>query len=210
MSTSTARDAPGDTPPTRRGTGRRRGGPQRRSRASGARPPRSRAAPTGPVTLTGRGGVVVVFGTAVLCGLLSRWLDMPLLAGGGFTVGCVLAALATRPADLLTLAVSPPLAFFLATLIAEFVTTLGQGSLLRGVAVGVLTALAGTAPWLFFGTLLVLLITLPRGLLTNVRELRDKLAGVRLFEEEENENPVRWDDSPSSPARHAPPHGDVD
>src|SRR5687768_4552664 len=116
MSTSTARDAPEDTPPTRRGTGRRRGrgGPQRRSRSSGSRA----AAPTGPVTLTGRGGIVVVFGTAVLCGLLSRWLDMPLLAGGGFTVGCVLAALATRPADLLALAVSPPVVFFLATLIA--------------------------------------------------------------------------------------------
>ncbi|WP_051300569.1 DUF6542 domain-containing protein [Actinomadura rifamycini] len=211
MSTSTARDAPGDTPPTHRGAGRRRGGPQRRSRASGGRTSGSRsAAPTGPVTLTGRGGIVVVFGTAVLCGLLSRWLDMPLLAGAGFTVGCVLAALATRPADLLALAVSPPLVFFLATLVAVLVTTVGQGSLLRGVAVGVLTALAGTAPWLFLGTLLVLLITLPRGLPTNVRELRDKLAGVRLFEEEENENPVRWDESPSSPAARAPRHGDAD
>ncbi|GGV15120.1 hypothetical protein GCM10010182_39930 [Actinomadura cremea] len=162
------------------------------------------------MTLTGRGGIVVVFGTAVLCGLLSRWLDMPLLAGGGFTVGCVLAALATRPADLLALAVSPPLVFFLATLIAVVVTTIGQGSLLRGVTVGVLTALAGTAPWLFLGTLLVLLITLPRGLLANVRELRDKLAGVRLFEQEENENPVRWDESPASSARRERPQGGAD
>ncbi|OLT25327.1 hypothetical protein BJF79_44450 [Actinomadura sp. CNU-125] len=160
------------------------------------------------MTLTGRGGVVVVFGTAVLCGLLSRWLDLPLLAGGGFTVGCVLAALATRPADLLTLAVSPPLVFFLATLTAVLVTTVGQGSLLRGVTVGLLTALAATAPWLFLGTLLVLLITVPRGLPANVRELRDKLAGVRLFEQEENENPVRWDESPNdSSARRGPRHG---
>ncbi|MFV2175967.1 DUF6542 domain-containing protein [Actinomadura sp. LOL_016] len=207
MSTSTARDAPEDTPPTRRGTGRRRGAPQRRSRSSGTR---AAAAPTSPVTLTGRGGIVVVFGTAVLCGLLSHWLDMPLLAGGGFTVGCVLAALATRPADLLALAVSPPLVFFLATLVAVVVTTIGQGSLLRGVTVGVLTALAGTAPWLYLGTLLVLLITLPRGLPANVRELRDKLAGVRLFEQEENENPVRWDESPASSAPRERPQGGAD
>lgn len=211
MSTPAARDAPGDTPPNHRGSGRRRGAPRRRSRASGTRSSRTEtAAAAGPVALTGRGGIVVVFGTALLCGLLSRWLDMPTLAGGGFAVGCALAALATRPADLLALVVSPPLVFFAATLTAVLVTTLGQGSLLRGVTVGVLTALAATAPWLFLGTLLVVLITLPRGLLANIRELRDKLAGVRLFEEEENENPVRWDESPASPGRRDPHHGDVD
>jgi hypothetical protein len=153
-----------------------------------------------------------MFATGVVCGLLSRWFGVPLLAGAGFALGCALAAFATRPADLLTLVVSPPLVFFAATVAVEVVTTLGHGSLLRGVTVGVLTSLAATAPWLFLGTLLVLLVCLARGLTRNVRELRDKLVGVRLFEKEENENPVRWDESPTTTQERRRPlhHGDVD
>ncbi|WP_030165221.1 DUF6542 domain-containing protein [Spirillospora albida] len=203
MSTPTANDAPGGgaTAAAPRGRARgQRGAAAARSRAARARErARDRG---GPVTLTGRGGVVVVFGTAFVCAVLSRWLDLPLLAGGGFAVGCALAAFATRPADLLTLVVSPPVMFFAATFLAVLVTSLGDGSLLRALTVGVFTALAATAPWLFFATLLVLVIAMARGLPANVRELRDKLAGVRLFEQEENENPVRWDDSPPRRARH--------
>ncbi|WP_243723064.1 DUF6542 domain-containing protein [Actinomadura sp. 7K507] len=182
-------------------------------RQRGASSPRSHSAasPASPITLTGRGGIVVMFGAGVICGLLSRWLGVPLFAGAGFAVGCALAAFATRPADLLTLVVSPPLVFLAATFAVEFATTLGNGSLVRGLTVGVLTALASTAPWLFFGTLLVVAICLARGLMTNVRELRDKLVGVRLFEKEENENPVRWDESPTTTAeRRRLHHGDVD
>ena len=164
-----------------------------RDRPRRAARPRPRSA-AGPVTLTGRGGVVVLFGLALLGGLLSRWLDFGVLAGASFLAGCVLAALATRPADLLTLAVSPPAVFLAVTVLAETVTGLGGPSPLRGIALGVLAALAGTAPWLFGGTLLVVLITLPRGLLRNVRDLRRRLAGSRLFEQEENENPVRWEE----------------
>ncbi|MCP9950225.1 DUF6542 domain-containing protein [Actinomadura madurae] len=171
----------------------------------------SRSRSAGPITLTGRGGIVVMFGAGVVCGLLSRWLGVGLLAGAGFAIGCALAAFATRPADLLTLVVSPPLVFFAATVTVVFVTTLGSGSLLRGMTVGLLTALAATAPWLFFGTVLVVVICLARGLMTNVRELQDKLIGVRLFEKEENENPVRWDESPTTTQeRRRTHHGDVD
>ncbi|MFD0685046.1 DUF6542 domain-containing protein [Actinomadura fibrosa] len=201
MSRSTVRDAPEGASPSP-------GGPVRRQRGASGRP-KAESSSAAPVTLTGRGGIVVMFGTGLVCALLSRWLGVPLLAGGGFAVGCVLAAFATRPADLLTLAVSPPLVFFAATFAAVFATTLGDGSLARGLTVGVLTALAATAPWLFFGTLLVLVICLFRGLPENVRELRDKLAGVRLFEKEENENPVRWDESPSRRERRLH-HGEVD
>ncbi|WP_242614498.1 DUF6542 domain-containing protein [Actinomadura roseirufa] len=167
----------------------------RRQRGASPSRARSRRDAAAPVTLTGRGGIVVMFAAALVCALLSRWFDLPLLAGGGFAVGCLAAAFATRPADLLTITVSPPLVFFAATFLAVLVTTLGDGSLLRGLTVGVLTALAATAPWLFFGTLLVLVVGLFRGLPANVRELRGKLVGVRLFEKEENENPVRWDES---------------
>ncbi|MFG2005720.1 DUF6542 domain-containing protein [Spirillospora sp. NPDC048911] len=207
MSTS-VRDASGDASPASGGSVRREGGA-----------PRS-AAGGGPIALTGRGGIVVVFGTGLLGALFARWLDMEIMAGLAFAAGCVLAAFTTRPADLLTLAVSPPLVFFAVTFIAELVTTAGHGSLLRGVTVGLLTTLASTAPWLFLGTVLVIAIGIPRGLVTAFRELRTKLAGSRLFEEEENEDPVRWDDTPSAPpatrtqGRHARkeelPHSEVD
>ncbi|MES9537142.1 MULTISPECIES: DUF6542 domain-containing protein [unclassified Actinomadura] len=199
MSSSTVRDAPGGASPSpERPARRRRGGP-----------PRSDS--PGPVTLTGRGGIVVMFAAGVLCGLLSRWFDVPLLAGAGFAIGCALAAFATRPADLLTLVVSPPLVFLAATLTVVFTTALGGGSLLRAVTVGVFTALAATAPWLFFGTLLVVVICLARGVMTNARELHDKLVGVRLFEKEENENPVRWDETPAPDRdRRRLPHDEDD
>jgi hypothetical protein len=199
MSSSTVRDAPGGASPSpERPARRRRGGP-----------PRSDS--PGPITLTGRGGIVVMFAAGVLCGLLSRWFDMPLLAGAGFAIGCALAAFATRPADLLTLVVSPPLVFLAATLTVVFATALGGGSLPRAVTVGVFTALAATAPWLFFGTLLVVVVCLARGVLTNARDLHDKLVGVRLFEKEENENPVRWDEPPAPDrGRHRLPHDEDD
>ncbi|WP_230421345.1 DUF6542 domain-containing protein [Actinomadura soli] len=199
----TVRDAPGGASPALEGpVGRERGG------SSGRRRPATSSG--GPISLTGRGGIVVMFGAGVVCGLLSRWFGVPLLAGGGFAAGCALAAFATRPADLLTLVVSPPLVFLAATFTVVLATALGDGSLLRAVTVGVLTALASTAPWLFFGTVLVVVICLARGLRTNVRELRDKLAGVRLFEKEENENPVRWDESPATTRERRLHHGDVD
>lgn len=204
MSTSSVRDALAGASPGLGGKVRgQRGVPGPRSHSATAR--------GGPVALTGRGGVVVMFCAGAVCGLLARWFGAPLLAGAGFAIGCALAAFATRPADLLTVVVSPPLVFFAATLAVEFTTTVGSGSLVRGLTVGVLTTLASTAPWLFFGTLLVVVICLARGLMTNVRELRDKLTGVRLFEKEENENPVRWDESPTTTQeRHRLHHGDVD
>jgi hypothetical protein len=201
MSSSTARDAPGGASPAS-------GGPVGRQRAASS--PRSHSAGKGAVTLTGRGGVVVMFGAGLACALLSRWFGIPLLAGAGFAIACALAAFATRPADLLTVAVSPPLVFFFATVLAEIVDALGHGSLVRALTVGLLTSLAATAPWLFFGTLLVLVITMFRGLPANVRELRGKLVGVRLFEKEDNENPVRWDESPTTTAERRLHHGDVD
>ncbi|WP_227022953.1 DUF6542 domain-containing protein [Actinomadura rubrobrunea] len=183
---------------------------RRANRRGRSAAPRPRSGGGSPVALTARGGIVVIFAAGLLGALLSRWLDWSLPAGAGFVAGCVLAVLTTRPADLLTLVVSPPLVFLVATALAEFLTSLGEESLLRGVTVGLLTSLATTAPWLFGGTLLVLLLSLPRGLPDNVRELRAKLARIRLFEEEENENPVRWEEAPASPGDRRLHHGDVD
>src|SRR5437868_13293809 len=101
MSNSTVDDVPGGASPAP-------GGQVRRQRGTSSRA-RSAAGSSAPLTLTGRGGIVVMFATGLVCALLSRWFGVGLLAGGGFAIGCALAAFATRPADLLTLAVSPPL-----------------------------------------------------------------------------------------------------
>ncbi|MQY03894.1 DUF6542 domain-containing protein [Actinomadura macrotermitis] len=178
------------------------GGRGRRGAAKGGR-----TAPGPAIALTGRGGIVVMFAVALLGALPSHWFTMPLLAGLGFLLGCAVAALLTRPSDLLTLVVSPPLVFLAATVVAVVLTGLGDGA--AGIALGVVTALAATAPWLFAGTVLVVVITTPRGMLREARELRGRLAGLRLFAEEENQNPVRWDESAPRPNRRLP-HGDVD
>lgn len=172
-----------------------------RVRASDGGSPARRA-----VALTGRGGIVAIYAAALAGALLADGTG--LLAGLGFLLGCALAALLTRPADLLTLAVSPPVVFLAATATAAVVLNAGEDAPLRAIAVALLTALAATAPWLFAGTVLVLAVGVPRGLLLQFRELRKRLAGLRLFHEEENADPVRWDDS----RRREPPshHAEVD
>lgn len=196
---STASEASQAASPGREGTVRRRPGASSRLRAG---------APGSSTPLTGRGGIVVIFAVGLLGALLARFPGFGLLTGVGFVVGCLLAALATRAADLLTLVVSPPLAFFLVIMISELLAALGTESAWRSLIVGLMTTLASTAPWLFLGTALVLGIAIPRGLLANIRELRRRLAGLRLFHEEENADPVRWDESPRRDRRL--PHGDVD
>ena len=156
-----------------------------------------------PITLTGRGGIVVIFSITLLGALLGgEWaFDVDMLPGLLFVLGCVLAASATRRADLLAIAVSPPLIFFLAALVASAIGALGSGALAQGVFVGLVTALTAGAPWLFLGTLLVVAITLPRGLLAGLRELRtgsDGATGRRT--ESEDDDPVRWDE-PRPPGR---------
>jgi hypothetical protein len=149
------------------------------------------------ITLTGRGGMVVIFGIALVGGVLGSesLLNVGPLPGVSFVAGCALAALTTRPADLLTIAVTPPVIFFLVALIASVVDALGSGSLLRGLFVGVVTMLAAGAPWLFLGTLLVIAITIPRGLFTSLREVRGRVSGRRLFEDDDyDDDPVRWDE----------------
>ncbi|WP_198679388.1 DUF6542 domain-containing protein [Thermomonospora amylolytica] len=177
--------------------------PSRSARRRAAPPPAARRADGAKGAVTGRGGVVILFALALLGALAGHWLKSPPAAGLGFVAGCLLAALTTRRADLLTLVVCPPLVFLLATLTAQLLTSLGKESLLRVMLVGLVTSLSAAAPWLFLGTLLVVVVAVPRGLLTAVRELRTRLAGSRILQEDEEEDPVRWDESPH------PHHGEA-
>jgi hypothetical protein len=154
------------------------------------------------ITLTGRGGIVVIFSVTLLGTVLGTEsvFGVGALPGLFFVLGCALAAVATRPADLLTIAASPPLVFFLVMLVASFGEALGSGALLQSMFVGLVIALTSGAPWLFLGTLLVIGITLPRGLLGDLRELRARSArpaGHSRRDETDDDDPVRWDETRS-------------
>jgi hypothetical protein len=105
--------------------------------------------------------------------LVSGWLSTGVLADLLFLGGCGAMARYTKPRDLLSVSVSPPLAFFFACLLAKLVSSSGGTS----AAEGTLVTLATSAPWLFAGTALTIVIALRRGLLDNIRELRAGLQG---------------------------------
>ncbi|WP_046472217.1 DUF6542 domain-containing protein [Allosalinactinospora lopnorensis] len=129
------------------------------------------------VRLTGRGGVAAIVLISLLAGLLAHATGLPAINGVAFTAACVLTPLLVRPTDLLSLSVSPPLAYLVAALLVEGLLGLGSGGFARSVAIGVGGRLADIAPWLFLGTALVLIIACFRGLPRNIRDLSDELNG---------------------------------
>lgn len=192
--------------------------PRRREKR---RPPAApeRHARTGPaVTLTGRGGAVVVFACTLLGAVLGGLFALRSAQGLLFVVGCLLAVLATRRTDLLTLVVSPPLLFFLVSLLSAVTGAIGEKSFLLSTVVTVAAKLTSSVPWLFLGAVLVVLIAVPRGLPANLRELRARVAADNPFrgraslrgrKKNEDQDPVRWDESPGRlPAAKAPPAED--
>lgn len=143
--------------------------------------------------------------------LLATQVGLGPIPGMLFVVACVVAAFMTRRSDQLTLAVSPPLIFFLVTLVVEFLKALGDASVLRVMVTGLLLGLGSDAPWLFLGTALTLGIGMTRGLPGALAALRKRLAETtaakgksgsrhggrrRHAADEFDEDPVRWDVSP--------------
>jgi hypothetical protein len=123
--------------------------------------------------LTGRGAVL---GMALLftVGLLAAaWLGVTVLAGAFFVLGCGLAAWYTRPADLLTVVLVPPILFSGALILVEAMTA--SGSLVLSVAAGSVVVLVSVALWLAAGLVLTMAIAWRRGLPQCVRDLRRDL-----------------------------------
>ncbi|HYZ56206.1 MAG TPA: DUF6542 domain-containing protein, partial [Streptosporangiaceae bacterium] len=125
------------------------------------------------VRLTGRGAVLSLFGLSFLGFIMSDWLSWGIFAYGTFIAACIAIACYAKPSDLLTVTVSPPLVFFAACACAKAATSADVTS----AAEGTLVTLANSAPWLFAGTALTVLIALRRGLLGNIRQLRQGLRG---------------------------------
>jgi len=137
-----------------------------RGTSPGSRPGARRGRQPG-CRLTGRGGVVVVFGTCFLGLLLADWARWAQLADAVFFMASSLTAYYVRPNGLPSVVVSPPLLFFFASVLEKTVTAHG----LPAAFGTTLTTLAGAAPWLLAGTGLTVAIALLRGLRGEMRAL---------------------------------------
>ncbi|MFE3461978.1 DUF6542 domain-containing protein [Nocardiopsis aegyptia] len=145
----------------------------------GAPGPRTAPAAWRPPRLTGRGGILLIIISSFTGTMVAHWTETSAPPGVAFTLACLVTAALVRPTDLLSLSVSPPIAFFASVVAAEAVLALGNEGFARVLLLGLASRLAEVAPWLFLGTALVLVISVFRGLPGNIRELGDELNGRR-------------------------------
>ncbi|MET8047538.1 MULTISPECIES: DUF6542 domain-containing protein [unclassified Streptosporangium] len=129
----------------------------------------------GGIRLTVRGALALVLASTLVGSVLQALFGVAALTGAAFVAGCVAAAVLVNRRDLLSLVVSPPLVFFVTTVLIEAVRSLFASTPIQAFGLGMYTALSQGAPWLFGGSLLVLVIAWRRGLTRCVRELRDEL-----------------------------------
>ena len=121
--------------------------------------------PGAPHRLTAAGGAVVTLGATLLGGALDFWL----FGGAGIVMGlvyiatCFQVAVRVRPADLAIAPVCGPIAFALTLLVMGA----GPDDSVLGRIVGLATALALQAGWLFSGTAVSVLIVLARRIALN-------------------------------------------
>ena len=175
---------PGQAPYFVRSNGRRREEPSadrtarshpKAARSAGAAP--TRPAEWSPPRLTGRGGVLLIVVFSFAGTMIAHLASTPTAPGLAFTLACLVTAALVRPGDLLSLSVSPPIAYFVAVVAAESLLALGNEGFARVLILGLASRLAEVAPWLFLGTALVLVIAVFRGLPGNLRNLGDELHG---------------------------------
>ncbi len=138
----------------------------------GAPGPGENAAAPG-IRLTGRGAILALVVVTFLGLLVSDLVGWGLLSNVMFVGACIAIACYARPTDLLPVTVCPPLAFFVACVCTKLITSSGG----TAAAEGILLTLAISAPWLFLGTAVTIVIAWRRGLLDNIRELRHGLQG---------------------------------
>ena len=129
--------------------------PGRKTEARGPSPrPRSAS-----ITLTGRGAVVALFAACFLGLLIAAWTGWGLFANAEFVMICGLVTCYTRASGLRGVVVCPPLAFLTGSVLAQLLTAPDAFS----AATGILITLGLSAPWLFTGTALTVVIALGRG-----------------------------------------------
>ncbi|MBV9445083.1 MAG: hypothetical protein JO345_04195 [Streptosporangiaceae bacterium] len=119
----------------------------------------TRRQPAGRTQLTARGAVLGLFVACFVAILLANWTGWTALADLAFVAAGGAAARHSKRGALLAVAVSPPAIFLAASVCAESLTTSGNLATLTRI----LVTLGTSAPWLFLGTALVLVVALYRG-----------------------------------------------
>ena len=144
-------------------------------RARGPKRAAPRLEPRASVRLTGRGAIAALF---ALC-FGSQWIaartGWGTLAGAAFVCGCGAVTYYTRTSGLRALVVAPPLLFLAGSACAQLLTA--PGTFLA--AEGILVTLGTSAPWLFTGTALAVVVAIGRGYRPRMPWRADRLASGR-------------------------------
>jgi hypothetical protein len=135
-----------------------------RGRADGPRP---RLEPRSSVRLTGRGAVALLFALCFGTQLIAARTGWGTLAGAAFVCGCGAVTYYTRTGGLRAVVVAPPLLFFAGAACAQLITAHGMFL----AAEGILVALGTSAPWLFTGAALTVVVAIGRGYRPSFRSL---------------------------------------
>ena len=118
-----------------------------------------RLEPRASLRLTGRGAVAALFALCFVTQLIADWTGWGTLAGAAFVCGCGAVTYYTRTSGLRAVVVAPPLLFFVGSACAEMITA--SGTFLA--AEGIVVTLGTSAPWLFTGTALTIVVAIGRG-----------------------------------------------
>jgi len=121
--------------------------------------PAPRLEPRASVRLTGRGAITALFALCFGTQLIAGWTGWGTLAGAAFVCGCGAVTYYTRTSGLRAVVVAPPLLFFAGSACAQLLTA--PGTFLA--AEGILVTLGTSAPWLFTGTALTVVVAIGRG-----------------------------------------------
>jgi hypothetical protein len=135
---------------------------QTRARTPSSRQDRGsgpRLEPKASVRLTGRGALAALTAFCFVTQLIADWTGWGTLAGAAFVCGCGTITYYTRTSGLRTVVVAPPLLFFAGSVCAEILTASGKFM----AAEGILVTLGTSAPWLFTGTVLTVVVAIGRG-----------------------------------------------
>ena len=123
------------------------------------RGPGPRLEPRASVRLTGRGALAALFALCFGTQLIAARTGWGTLAGAAFVCGCGAVTYYTRTSGLRAVVVAPPLLFLAGSACAQLLTAPGTFLAVEGI----LVTLAISAPWLFTGTALTVVVAIGRG-----------------------------------------------
>ncbi len=133
---------------------------QTRARApTSDRQPAPRLQPRASIRLTGRGAITALFALCFMSLLLGAWTGWNAVAGAMFVCSCGSVTYYTRTSGLRGVVVAPPLLFFAGCICVELITSSGSFMIAEGIVV----TMAISAPWLFTGTALAVVVAIGRG-----------------------------------------------